>query len=66
MNRPEKKTSLKMLYETRQSATFKVQPRKYRSELDLTTTFGHNINMQSPVGYFQYLPWHAESKHPVK
>lgn len=55
-----------MLNETMQSATLKVQPRNYRSELDLTTTFGHNINMQYPVGYFQYLPWQAESKHPVK
>lgn len=47
MNKPEKKKkkSLKMLYETIQSAMFKFQPGNYRKELDVTTKFSHNINM---------------------
>lgn len=41
----KKKKSLKVLYETIQSSTFKFQPRNYRRELDVTTSFSHNINM---------------------
>lgn len=68
MNMPgkKKKKAIKMRSETIQPATFKLQLRKYRSELDLPTGFSHNINTECTVEYSQYLSWCSEKHAPCE